>query len=538
MYKVWIMWNKLFLLLLLNIPLVVNAQNDTLKYHLKLMGAFGTQGYPPHWIESNRYGIFNDSIQDVVFMPGFTFSHDLGKKIGIETGFDLAVKRNLDESFIYQAYANFSYGQLKLIAGIQEYTLGQYSEDLSSGSFLVSNNARPLPRIGIGFYDYVDVPFTHGYLQVKGALNHGWLENDRLDHSRLNLPLLHEKFAYIRTQKLPLNPYAGIGHFALYGGEDENGEKAGIDYWAVFKGSASSVPGFQQDAVNAAGEHLGVMDFGFYTRIKDCNITFYYQLPITDQTGMESNFSRNKDFFTGILIETKKRNLFSGFLYEFIHTQQQGGLGVPDPRVGDRFVSLWKEEDREYLKEYYTGLGYPVDDYDTEIEWRSFLQAEINYGYEFGGRVDFYNNPYYRHVYHGRIMGTPLFQTQPELLKLTGIYQEPYVVNNRIRAHHFGVKGYFLENLDYRLLVTYSRNEGAWQQYGGRTAWEGIALDPDFDWFWKGDLIQWYTMLEANYTLPHSERFRLKIALAFDFGDLDDNFGTMLGISYRNFLKF
>ncbi len=515
------------------------AQFDTLEYHAWLYGAMGSEGYSPHWIESNRYGIFNDSIQDALLMAGFTWPVQIGKHFKMSTGFDLALKRNLNESFIYQGYANFSYGKLKLIAGRQEYTLGQYNESLSSGSFLVSNNAKPIPRIGIGFYDYVDVPFTKGYLQVKGALNHGWLENDRLDHSRLNKPLLHEKFAYIRTQKIPVNPYIGISHFALYGGEDKNGHKIGIDYWAVFKGQASTVPGLETEAVNAAGEHLGVMDLGFYSRIKDYNITYYYQLPITDRTGKEKNFSRNKDFFTGILIETKEKKIINGFLYEFIHTKQQGGLGIPDPIVDGKFISLSSEEDLDFLKEYYTDQGYPVQDIDTEIEWRSFLQAYINYGYEFGGRVDFYNNPFYRHIYQGRIIGTSLFTTIPELRRMTGVEPEgSYIVNNRILAHHFGICGYFFKNLDYRMMVTYTVNKGAWQEYGGRFQWEGIALDPNYEWFWKGDKTQWYTLFETNYAIPGLDGFRFKTGIAFDFGDLDQNFGLLLGISYQNLIRF
>jgi hypothetical protein len=516
-----------------------NAQFDSLQYHGSVYGAIGSEGYAPHWIQSNRYGIFNDSIQDALFLAGFNWPVQIGKHFKISTGFDIALKRNLDESFIYQGFVNFSYGKLKLIAGRQEYTLGQYSESLSSGSFLVSSNARPIPRIGIGFYDYVDVPFTKGYLQVKGALNHGWLENGRLDHSRLNKPLLHEKFAYVRTQKIPINPYVGISHFALYGGEDSNGNKIGIDYWAVFTGKASTVPGLETEAVNAAGEHLGVMDLGFYSRIKDYNITYYYQLPITDRTGKEKKFSRNKDFFTGILIETQEKKIISGFLYEFIHTKQQGGLGIPDPIIDGKFISLTDEEDLEFLHEYYTGLGYPVGDIDTEIEWRSFLQAYINYGYLFGGRVDFYNNRFYRHIYEGRIIGTSLFTTAPELKRMTGMDPDgPYVVNNRILAHHFGISGYLRRNVDYRIMLTYTRNKGAWQEYGGRFLWEGIALDPDYDWFWKGDKSQWFTLFETNYTFPGLQGFRFKTAVAFDFGDLDTNFGAMLGITYRNSIKF
>ncbi len=531
---------KIILLILFStVVFKAEAQFDSLAYQVELYGTLGTEGYPPHWIESNRYGIFNDSIQDLLILPGFTYPLKFGKYFKISTGLEIAIKRNLDKSFIYQGYVNLSYGKLKLIAGIQEYTLGQYSESLSSGSFLVSNNARPIPRIGIGFYDYVDVPYTKGYVQVKGALNHGWLDKNRLDHSLLNKPLLHEKFAYIRTQKIPINPFIGISHFALYGGEDKNGKKIGIDYFAVFKAQASTIPGFEGEAINAAGEHIGILDIGFYSRIKNYDITFYYQYPINDQTGKEANFSRNMDFFTGILIETKDKNIINGFLYEFIHTKQQTGLGIPDPIVDGQLVSLWKEEDRAFLKEYYTDLGYPVDDINTEIEWRSFLQAYTNSGYLFGGRSDFYNNGLYGHIYYNRIIGTPLFLTKPELKKMAGITDKgDFIINNRIVAHHFAFSGFIKKNLDYRLMVTYTLNKGAWQEYGGRYKWEGIALDPAYEWFWKGDKIQWYTLAEANYTLKKLPSLSLKLGFAFDFGDLDHNIGAIFGLIYQSSYKF
>ncbi len=515
------------------------AQNDSIAYGIKILGNISSEGYSPHYIESNRFGIYNDTINDLLIMPGIRYPIRIGEHFKINTGLDLAGKRNFDESFVYQGYVNISYGPLELKMGRQEYTLGQVSETLSSGSFLVSNNAKPIPRIGIGFYDYTNVPFTHGYLQVKGGLNHGWLDNDRLDHSPYNKPLLHEKFAYIRTRKIPVNPYVGVAHYAMYGGERQNGNEVGIDYKAVFFGQGSSEVGNLGEEVNAAGEHLGIVDLGADIKISDYQITYYYHIPINDRTGLEKNFGRNKDFFTGLVLTTEKKNLLNGFSYEFIHTTQQTGLGIPDPIVDGRFVTLWNENDREYLKDHYTSIGVPVDDINTELEWRSFLQAYINHGYLFGGRSDFYNNFLYTHVYNGRIIGTPLFQTKPELEKMTGDrIPGDYIVNNRIIAHHLGLSGYVNQNLDYRFMLTFTRNKGAWQEYGGRTKWEGIALDPDFDWYWRGNKDQWYSLLETTYRLPSYPGLGVKAGIALDFGDLDDNFGAVIGVTYDSFFKF
>ena len=43
----------------------------------------------------------------------------------------------------------------------------------------VSGNALPIPQFSIALTDYVDIPFTHGWLQIKGELAHGWLGSNR-----------------------------------------------------------------------------------------------------------------------------------------------------------------------------------------------------------------------------------------------------------------------------------------------------------------------------------------------------------------------
>jgi hypothetical protein len=513
------------------------GQLDSLRVHFTGMATFGTEGYAPFWITSNRYGIFNESINDALLMPGFHWPVKIGKKLNIETGFDLAIKRNLEETFIYQGYVNLRLGKLTLMMGRQEFTLGQYSEDLSSGSFLVSNNAKPIPRIGIGFYDYVEIPYTKGWLYVKGAINHGWLDNDRLEHSKFNKPLLHEKFLYLKTGNIPINPHIGLIHTAIYGGEDANGKKAGVDYWAVFFGKGSSVSDNRGEETNALGEHLGILDFGLNTSLVGYDFTFYYQIPITSSGGYTANFSRNKDFILGLLMEREGKSLLTGFTYEWVRTNIQLGEGIPDPNVDGKFIVPSDPADQEFLRQYYSGLGYPVEDFTTEREWWTFLETYNNYGLTYGGREDYYNNYLFKHIYNDRVIGNPLFITKPTLQRWANNSDGPYVISNRILGHHFGLRGWFMDQLQYRLLFTFTRNRGAWQEYGGRTKWEGIKLDPDFDWYWKGDRDQYYTLLELGYHPERWKNFEFTLGMGYDFGEIYSNFG-FLGIIRYQFQPF
>ena len=64
---------------------------------------------------------------------------------------------------------------------------------LVRGSLFVSNNARPMPRIGGGFYDYTPVPLLDEYLEFKGALNFGVLNDDRNMYVGTDRPLVSRK---------------------------------------------------------------------------------------------------------------------------------------------------------------------------------------------------------------------------------------------------------------------------------------------------------------------------------------------------------
>jgi hypothetical protein len=104
------------------------------------------------------------------------------------------------------------------------------------------------------------------------------------------------------------------------------------------------------------------------------------------------------------------------------------------------------------------------------------------------------------------------------------------IVNNRIVAHHFGIEGQLSETVDYKLLGTWSRNYGL---YDDADLFEEEGLETDF--FYTPE--QWSFLAKFSYR-PYSS-LRLNASLAADNGDLyEDRIGIMLGIELLGFSSF
>jgi hypothetical protein len=156
----------IILLILGSLPSI--AQNDSIAYHTDLYFLTANQSFQPHWQVSNKYGIFDRNRQtELVGLFGLAYQYKIGDRFKIETQGEFNVKSDISTSYFQQLYLNVHYGSLQLKIGKEAYTIAQYSDALSSGSLFVSNNARPIPKIGIGFYDFTPVPGLAGMLSLK-----------------------------------------------------------------------------------------------------------------------------------------------------------------------------------------------------------------------------------------------------------------------------------------------------------------------------------------------------------------------------------
>ncbi|MEK6477758.1 capsule assembly Wzi family protein [Catalinimonas sp. 4WD22] len=486
------------------------AQNrDTVTYSLGVFQTLTQKDYLPHYIASNRFGVFDlqDNLSTLLRANAFSKFHFFQKgtlSIGIDMFSKTSFQKPVSSSvFLQQAYTGFQYDFLKLTIGKKERTVGTHAEDLSSGSLAISQNAPPLPLILLEVPEYTNVPFTKGFVQFKGTFAHGWFDDERF----IDTPFLHEKTFYLRFGgKNKFNIYTGLVHFVVWGGEHPAEGKIPAsfkDYLRVIAAkSAEGVPTSNNTIVgeqlNALGDNLGIYDIGTSLSLPSLDLEVYYQVPYEDWSGIR--IWKNKDRLLGLTIKNKTKSIYISKLnYEYINTLYQSGPGLTDARSND---------------------------FD-------------NFGYSYGGRDNYYNNYLYRTgwTYKGHIIGTPLFFTNERAQTYIDNFSDPdkgkfdfNIVNNRIVAHHIGLKGRVIPQLEYKLLMTTTLNYGTYGGLNGGIQEWGSRTNPNLTYEFAPPLRQHYMLLEALFKLNNN--LNASIIYAMDTGELSKNIGIMLGIKW------
>ena len=516
----------LFTIVCLSSPSV--AQLDSAKVFVESKVAVGTEGYLPQWIGYNQYGLLNPNENDGYLRAGVTLPFFQKGKFSAEAGIDAVLRpHDFDNSFINLAYGQLKYGAFSLKGGRYLISEDGFDHQLSSGNMFRSINTRPYWRGGFGIYKFTDVPFTNGYVQVKGNMEVGFLEDDRPTTDAL----FHEKSAYIRTNKLPINVIIGMNHSVLFGGTDPNGRELPSDFFEAFFAQSALTSGNSSDSINAAGAHFGLFDIGIEIPLKTGSINAYIHQPISDRSGIKENFTQNKDNVIGLRYEFKDHPFLKTILYEYINTIHQSGAGLPDPRINGQFFTL--------------GQLKAIDDYDQFIldnfgittqnatweEFRAILERETNNGYGFSGRDDYYNNGQYQkgNTYFGLQFGNPLFTTQERLLTTNntdGNYRL-FIVNNRIIAHHLGVNGK-IKDFDFKVLATFTLNYGT---YGGFYGGSRGSTVEDLDYEFRRILSQQSFLFQASKKI--NEKFSYTVDMGIDLGDFGNNFGLAGTLRYH-----
>jgi len=504
------------------------AQFDSANIFIESKFAAGVTGYLPQWVGYNQYGLLNPNQNDSYLRTGIELPLVKKGKFSIETGVDAVLKpHNLDDSFINQAYGIFNYGSFSLKAGRYGLTEDGFNHELSSGNMFRSINTRPNWKFGLGIYKFIDVPFTNGYLQVKGILEYGYLEDSR----PVTSANLHEKFAYIRTAKLPINLIVGLNHSAIFDGITERGRQLPGNFKEVFFAQSAIDSGNRSDSTNTAGAHFGLFEIAFEIPFESSDVKAYFHQPIADRSGISSNFTSNKDYVLGIEINLKNHSFIKTLLYENVNTIHQSGPGTHSPRVNGELFSL--------------GQLRALDDYDAFVlenfnlvtedltwpEFRNILEREANNGYTFGGRDNYYNNGQYFNgsSYQNLQLGNSLFTTRDRLLRTIGEDGniDGFFVNNRIIAHHVGISG-SIKDVNFKFLATLTQNFGTYSGfYGGNNT----GLIEDLDYIFRNILSQQSLLFEISGNL--NDRISYTSSLGADFGDFGNNIGISGTFTYR-----
>lgn len=478
------------------ISLNAQTETDTLFVKVESGGIVRTKDFNPFYLTHNRRGTVSFD-QNMFYQAEAGFSKNLSENWGIKANVGI---RN---EVLYSAYLDVIWQKFNLYAGRKGRILGGIENyELTTGSLAFGNNSLPIPQVGLDL-DYFALPLSYGFVKLKGGISHGWFEEDRY----ISKALLHQKYVKVLIDLEDLigfRVYSSLIHSVQYGGVSPQGDKQPSsfnDFIKVFFGQGIPNPlGGTQGESNAVGNHVGITEFTLDKKLNnDYRLQLNYQKPYETQGSMQ--YISFKDFLVGVRLKFPQSKKVKEIYFEWVRSMRQSGPGLPDP---------------------------------TDV----VTNEEENYGNEFGGRVDYYNNWLYQSgwTYKDRILSNPLFLTYSWSLNFLPIFPNytNQVINNRIKAYHLGVILEPFDKLSLKGMFTYSINYGTYAGlYEGRFAWNGIKTDPAFNYVFLPARKQFYSMVEGVYqSTLFKQAVNFKAMLALDSGELYKNSGIELGIAF------
>lgn len=176
---------------------------------------------------------------------------------------------------VNQLWAGVKYRGVNIWAGMRDHSSPIVDDRLSSGDMTLSNNARAIPQVEIGFIDYQNIPFTNGWVQINGSISYGKYTDSKALEGRYNYwndhitlgQLFTYKHVHFRTRTdRPLSIIVGVQSAGEFGGTTywygkgklSRKIKQGSDlaaFWEMFIPSLGKRDGFVE------GNQLGTWDF-------------------------------------------------------------------------------------------------------------------------------------------------------------------------------------------------------------------------------------------------------------------------------------
>ncbi|MCC8071261.1 MAG: capsule assembly Wzi family protein [Bacteroidales bacterium] len=476
-------------------PIAISAQApetwpDSIDYHTVYYGVEAQQAvssgdHTPFWLLNNRQGLSSIEktngylrLQACKLAPRATREHPWTWGAGA----DIVGAYNFSSSFyVHQLYGEVGYRAFMLTVGSKEYSSPVANPRLSSGDILYSGNAIPIPQIKLWMPDYLDIPGLNHWIGVKGYISYGMFTDDNwqrdftpFEGRRTRHVKFHSKGAFMRIgdpQRHPLWFEGGFEMAAQFGGETIWGDSVRKqpsslkDWFKIFFPSNGGDDATSSDKKNTLGNHLGEWNASLTWRPNnDWRIRAYFEHYFEDQSMMFMEY-KWKDMLLGIEIDLPKNPVVSTFVYEYLHTKDQAGplLWDKTPNVPEQVSGA----DNYYNHEFYTG-------------WQHW----------------------------GMGIGNPLL--------ISPIYNDDKILqfrHNRVIGHHWGWEGQPLTDLRYRVLLSYTRSWGTYNEPLTRIA------------------TNFNTLLELTYTPHQLKGWSATLAGATDGGSMiGHSAGLMLTI--------
>jgi hypothetical protein len=398
-----------FICLFFTFNQVVKAQVifHGLKYDIKTGVIASSKTNTPFFLQANQFGLIPRQSGIFYFSGGISKDYDSLltlkrklKKFGLGYGANFHTNLgNTNQILLSEAYIKMRYSKMEFYAGRRKEIQGLTDSTLSSGAYVWSGNALPVPKLQVSTPNWVALGI-HNRVSFKGGLSHGWFGTQGIIENYY----LHQKWLYLKIndKKQKVQLMGGVNHQVQWGGYSEEFKN---DNYFTFNGylapnpwysyqfivlpflqklvniDPSKVPGY--DGGLAIGNQLGSIDL---SSIINQNWQFYHQKPF-DFARSLINFNNIEDGIYGVSWKNKTPTGFLSHINgEFIYTKSQGLY---------RFGKYQLSNSGEY------------DNYFSHGQYQSWSYKE-------------------------RILGTPFITINPENRLITG---------NRTKAFHLAATG-------------------------------------------------------------------------------------------------
>ncbi len=297
--------------------------------------------------------------------------------------------------------------------------------------------------------------------------------------------LYHSKSLFAKVgnkEHFPVEFEGGIQMSAQFGGDQYiAGQKEPVidmptrfvDFMRVLVPMAGDDTTPEGEQVNIYGNHVGSWNFAATAYLNRWKVKIYYEHYFDDHSQMFFQYGRWKDGHIGLEITFPKNRFIDTFVYEGLGTKDQTG-----PMLYDSFWGKFEEQ----------------------------ISAKDNY----------YNHYLYQGWQHwGMGIGNPLLPGP--------IYNKNgqiTFISNRVLAHHIGFCGSPCQSLSYRMLLSYSRHWGTY--------------DNPLNEIKK----QFNSLFEVTYAPQQLKGWSFTVSGAMDRGNLlGNNYGGMLVIRKQGIIK-
>lgn len=449
---------------------------------------YGTATQMPFWFRANQYDIIPQKTAialsgTIDYEANLSTKNDKWKVVGSAQVVGNVLDNRKNQIYLPQLYAGIRRGPLLFYVGRKKELFGLADSTLTSGSYIWSGNALPIPKIQVELSDYVPIGKKNPWFGFKGNYAHGWFGTSDYAYGYY----LHQKSLYVRLGRKSsvIKLYGGFNHQVQWGGKatQDIGTVTDRTFPSSFGAYLETVIAFGAniglkrrgtnnfDSTNRIGNHLGTVDLGLELDLKKYNLFVYRQNIYED--GSLFYLTSIADGLNGVVLTNLFPNREKGKLsikkvvFEVLNTRSQGGG------------------------------AFVIDDNQKR------------------GKDDYFNHQQYYDgwSYRRRIIGTPFMTNQldtnrPEI-------QNKYDIanNNRVLVFHTGFEGYLGPNIHFLSKLSYSANYGTYIY-----PYSIIAK-------------QFSGLLQLRGQIPALNGFEWTAAIANDNGQLyTQNLGFRLGI--------